>query len=191
MKKKIIAVISAAVLALSCFATVSASSALEKANKLVADGVVNADGAYIEEDEILEVVELSADPAEVIAHLIAQYPNDKAVKVFEVEGDPDNEDAVVLSIVDSEIKGSKKYSLKVMNLSTGEWSVSGISVISIKAGIAKFNVTKAGAYALVQAKEAEVADLNPIVKKDTVVENKTVVVEKKNVQKSSPKTGEQ
>ena len=188
MKKKIVAVVTAAVLALSCFATVSAakysspSALMNKAIKVAEDAsIVSSGDVTVDKDSNLEVVPASSFDVEAvaaIAHLFAQYPKDKCVKVFGISGDTDNEDPAELVIVSDEIKTDNKYALRVMNVDTGEWSNNGISVISIKTGIAKFNVTKTGIYAFVKAKNA------------TNVQS-TKVAESNNVKKVSPKTGEQ
>ena len=184
MKKRIFAVISAAVLALSCFTAVSAetlspaapkSAAGVKAQKWIESGAASSlDAGVITKDSDAEVFAFGSNKAsmfEMLSHLAAQYPKDKLIGGFNV--DLGVEDSADIAVTDDKIAADKKYALRHFNEKTGEWDSSSASLISLKAGIVKFTVTKNGAYALVESKSGSSA---------VVVSN-----EKKTV---APKTGE-
>ena len=179
MKKKILAVVTASVLALGCFTTVFAS-AESKAEKWIAEGVVNTEKVTVSDDEGLSIVNADVTEKSLI-HLAAQHKKDKCVKVFGVNGDSDNEEVASFVVVDDTVKASKKYAIRVMEFDN-VWSTKGISKVTVTNGVVKFKGTKPGIYALVQIEdEEEVVATQPEASKVAVVDNS----------KKAPKTGEQ
>ena len=179
MKTRIFAVISAAVLALSAFSVVSAQDAEKKAQKWIDDGANKTVFASIdsEDEDEAEIADFSADAA-ALAHLAAQFSKDKLVGGFDLVASEDLDEAVTVVVADDAIAANKKYALRNFNTSTGEYTTA--ALVSVKAGVAKFKVTKVGPYALVEVKASDNAT--------QVAEVKIEVV--KNDKKVSPKTGE-
>jgi len=178
LNKKILSVLTAAVLALSSFAVVSAQSASEKAEKWIEEGAASTltIGAITEDaDADFGAFDCTA---EMLSHLAAQFPKDKLIGGFSV--DTFSDEAIEIAVADTGIEAGKKYALRNFNSKTGEWSSAVASVVSIKSGIAKFKITKDGVYALVETKTGTTA----VSTKEEVVKDTTVVV------KPSPKTGE-
>jgi len=182
MKKKILAVVTTVVLALGCFTTVSAS-AESKAEKWIAEGVINTEKVTVSDDEGLSIVNAADITAKNLVHLAAQHKKDKCVKVFRVEGDADNEEVASFVVVDDTVKASKKYAIRVME-NDNVWSTKGISKVTVTNGVVKFKGTKPGVYALVQIEDEEVAPAQP----EVAQSSKAAVVDNS---KKAPKTGEQ
>lgn len=185
MKKRIIAIVAAAVLALGCFSTASAAkyasakkngnAAEKKAQKLLDKGldskiltvadikVANYQGAT-DDWEIKAFTTLIPDDYngeaiewifERIAHLCAQYPKDKIVRVFNlIADDADVDDPIEITVADTDIKSTKTYALRHMDTKTGEWDATSATVTVAKAGLVKAKVTKASPFALVETKGA-------------------------------------
>ena len=179
MKKRILAIATAAVLALGCFATASAevgspdsykNAAEKKAAKLMDKGldsdIFTVAGIRVKDyqgaTDDWEVKSFAAiwndDEDQVfyaLAHLCAQYPKDTVIRVFDlVADDADKDSPIEVTIADVDIKETKNYALRHMSKKTGEWDSTSAKVTSKKAGLLKAEVTAASPYALVETKSA-------------------------------------
>lgn len=195
MKKRILAVVTAAVLALGCFSAVSASydspkgGIEKKALTYVGEGskaaVWNVAGvaAYNGANDDFEITEANDDDEwrfVRVSHLLAQYPTSKykIIRIFNLESDvADDDEAAPVIIADIDVKGSKKYALARMNGGTAEWSGAFATGISSKDGLVKFNATKTGLVALLEIKGGAAATPATDAKAATTT-------------KTAPKTGE-
>ena len=174
MKKRILAIATAAVLALGCFATASAAkapsetSAGKRAQKWIDNGCLDVDeihlGDYKGATDDWKITKLEAlqdgdlTVYAMLTHLAAQYPKDKCIRAFNIEADDaDVDDPVLVTIADIDIKGNKIYALCHMDTKTGEWDRTSAKYVSHKDGLAKFNITKASPFALMETKTAQAA----------------------------------
>lgn len=230
MRKKVLAVVTAAVLALGCFTSVSAAASFspsddsckvgaetvsqtkgdlynllklvnkgtvevmgkkpnasqKKAAKLIYEGKIfsknniSLDYTQDKDDYTLNAVNWTVTEAfEKLTHLCAQAGTEKVVRVFEIEAsDADASNPVKVTIVDSDIKASKKYALR--HEKDGEWDNTSAKVTSVVNGIVKAEITKASPFALVEltGSAAPAADT-----KNEATKGATTT-------KTAPKTGE-
>ncbi len=151
MKKRILAIVSAAVLALGCFTAVSAKSTdyLSKWEKaLTLEGVVLADN-----DDLFTLAEV--DDNDILARLAAQYPKAKPVRIFDLQpvDDVDEDDPLTIKVVDNDIKASKKYvsyhyTNKAGNVENGVWDATNVTITKIENGVLTLSVKKASPVAI-------------------------------------------
>lgn len=191
MKRKILALVTASILALTCFATVTAADkSVTKAEKWIEAGKHMRSGAAFASDDVdAEIGGFGTEGASlvsILAHLAAQYPKYDLVGGFSViypESSLDEAAEVVLS--SGYIEPNKSYVLGHMDPNTGEWDLSSAGRISVKSGIARFTVTKSGPYALLEVKNNS-STTQPSTTTQNVANNKPAAA----ANKPAPKTGE-
>ena len=179
MKKRIMAVVVSFMLAVGCFSTVYAKDFMQEAFDLLYEwvyvdgelvfrlkdvGVFDDDKTpdYQGETEDWDITQYYVDTPrqededveqEGAAHLLAQYPKHKVIRIFNIEA-PDAEAGypVEVTIADTAVKAGKNYLLIHMDVDTGEWSSGFATIKSVQNGLIKANVTDSAPYALLEKK---------------------------------------
>ena len=75
------------------------------------------------------------------AHLIAQYPKYKIIRLFNLTTEfADESNPVDITIADIDIKDNKRYGILHMNVDTGEWDNTCALVLSVQNGLVRARV---------------------------------------------------
>lgn len=163
-----------------------ANAAQKKAVKAVRDakifslGNMSLDYSLTTDDyQIAGIAWTDAEKITYLTHLYAQAGTEKVVRVFQITADDaDASNPVKVSVVDSDVKASKKYALR--HFKDGVWDNTSGKVTSVVNGVVTAEITKASPFALVEltGSAAPAAD-----NKDAAAKNATGT-------KTAPKTGE-
>ena len=165
MKKRVLAIVAAAVLALGCFASVSAKTLSEtvagnKAQSWLDGDVTNIDGIQViydgEKGSDYKIADIhnyeGDDPLAVLARLYAQF-KPKPVRIFDLTcADADEDDPVEIKIVDNDIKDTKSYITYHYNKKTAIWDTDKVVVTGKHNGWVAVKVYEASPVALCTGK---------------------------------------
>ena len=162
MKKRVLAIVAAAVLALGCVSMAAAAPAKElsktaagkKAKKWLEGKECTLNGVTFlsdeEEDYVIDTIggDDYSTALEILARLYAQY-KPKPVRIFDlVCEDADEDDPVEIKIVDNDIKATKNYVTYHYNKASAIWDTPNVQVTGKHDGWVSVKVYKASPVAL-------------------------------------------